>query len=750
MNNLLKNILALVASTTFVCSCTESELVSVGSTDIESREACVSISLNTTLPIEELGSRSIDSDEVDEGENYGGYIKDVYLVEYVNAPDGMMIGNPRYFSGEEEMESLSSLTLNLPTSSNVEYVLIAIANTHNPHMIDVLKTKDTLSKLRSYNQKFTKEEDGFQNNGDSSKDLLLNGYAIIKSTTSTIEMEMERNVVKLDFIIKVMNNSGVTIKSATLKNVPNVVTYANSYFGKSDLNIGVNGMCFDFSKEDISELTPITDSESKTWKLTYYIPQNCQGTNASTDTKFKNKNAPAHATYLEILGMKDDGSVLRYVFYPGENMTNDFNLRANHHYTLPITILNAGDPDVDLRIETIPKLNMLEDANSYIISYMGGGNDAQPTYSIPIQRANVFWQHSDESQYLLENETEWVAEVIWQDVNEDLFYFCDSDGNPQSSHFLYGKGHGAFTVKPKGGVTGNVLIGIRRKEFSGENEGYCWSWHLWITDYRPDPRVAAEEGVCRYPAGEGYMHRYGGNYWKTTLKGNFIMDRNYGAHVADHTKSGRITGLYYMFGKKDPIPEVTVYKYYVDNGVETLRAPKTGESALSKYSGSVRVNNLEYVIKHPNHYFGDSSWYSGTMGSGWIKGSWQSEDEKSIFDPCPPGWRIPESIEEFNYVKYIKYCKDGSDGGKYFYLDNDQINDDDIAYMPTTSILYPSPMKRHPNMTKQAYLMLTTGNVTTSYDCMVVSLTENSVSAALGGTNSGRAVNMRLISDYKN
>lgn len=746
MKNIVKFLFINLSAIAVLCSCSDSCIESVNQTDIVSREASVSLFLHTAPSIGELDTRSINSQDVDEGEGSLSYIKDVYLIEYVNAPDGIMIGNPRYFSGEKELNSLSSLTLNLPTSSEVEYVLIAIANTHNPNMIDILRTKDTLNKLRSYNHRFTKEEDGVQSNTDSSKDLLLNGYAIIKYNTSNVELNLERNVAKLDFIIKNMKNSGVTITSVTLKNVPNVITYANSYFGKSNLKIGVNGMCFDFTKEEINTSDLIIDTESETCKLSYYIPQNCQGTNASTDPKNKNRNAPAHATYLEILGNKSDGSVLRYVFYPGENMTNNFNIKANHHYMLPITILNAGDANLDSRIESIPKLEMLESANSYIISYIGDSINTQPSYSIPIGRANTFWDNTSESQYIIDEDTEWVAEVIWQDVKEDLFYFCDSEGQKQSSHFFNGSGPGSFTVMPKGGVTGNVIIGVRNKNFTGENEGYCWSWHLWITDYRPNPRVAVEEGVYRYKAGEGYMHRYGG--WKEAMNGNFIMDRNYGAHSPDPSKSGRIAGLYYMFGKKDPIPEVTVYKYYIDNEIEVLRAPQGSEPLLSKYSGLTRVNNLEYVIKHPNHYFGDSSWYSGSIGSGWIKGSWQSEDEKSIFDPCPPGWRIPDTIEEYGYAGYIKFCKDGVDNGNYFYLDNETSNEDDIAYMPTTSILYPNPMKRHPNMVKQAYLLLTSGNATTSYDCMIVTLGTNTISASKGGTNSGRAVNMRLISDY--
>ena len=82
-----------------------------------------------------------------------------------------------------------------------------------------------------------------------------------------------------------------------------------------------------------------------------YLLSNMQGIVASiTDQRQKNPdNAPANASYLLIRAVRGE-KVLAYYIYLGGNNTSDFNVRANCHYRLNISIL--GDNEVDTSISS--------------------------------------------------------------------------------------------------------------------------------------------------------------------------------------------------------------------------------------------------------------------------------------------------------------------------------------------------------------------------------------------------------------
>ena len=95
----------------------------------------------------------------------------------------------------------------------------------------------------------------------------------------------------------------------------------------------------------------IVGSSSQTLTGTFYMLPNLQGEVPSiTDQRDKGPaNAPADATFLRIRALRGS-KVLDYCVYPGGNSTSNFDIRANTHYTLDITI--HGDAEADVRIRT--------------------------------------------------------------------------------------------------------------------------------------------------------------------------------------------------------------------------------------------------------------------------------------------------------------------------------------------------------------------------------------------------------------
>jgi hypothetical protein len=354
--------------------------------------------------------------------------------------------------------------------------------------------------------------------------------------------------------------------------------------------------------------------------------------------------APGRATYVEIMavtaGAIEDGGgkPLRYRFYPGANMTNDFNIVPNFHYTLPIIFHTAG-AEQDSRVENLGQVQLAE-SNSYIINPLAGA--VQTTYGVPVFRINKFWDSVDgAAANVLAADTEWEAEVIWQDkAGEGLINFCESSGTVIDAGKYAGTGENNFYFSPKDqNAAGNVLIGVKKK---GATE-YLWSWHVWLTGYNPDITPSSwQENVYSYPVTGGAVHRYTGSVWSTNYTNKFIMDRNLGAVSAARQDSLVNTrGLYYQFGRKDPFPASSVLLYDGTGGA--LPRYHSNGDCISRVAGATAIKT---AVQRPNLFYqpGETDWVQSNPYTNhpWNNPAWHdSETGKSLFDPCPPGWMLP-------------------------------------------------------------------------------------------------------------
>ena len=147
---------------------------------------------------------------------------------------------------------------------------------------------------------------------------------------------------------------------------------------------------------------------------------------------------------------------------------------------------------------------------------------------------------------------------------------------------------------------GNALIAA--KNSSGE---ILWSWHIWLTD-QPQEQV--------YANGAGTL-----------------MDRNLGATSAT---PGDVCayGLFYQWGRKDPFRGASTV-------TGTSKAATTGSWPSPVSSNSTR-GTIEYSIKNPMTFITGNSTNHDWSYVGWDDSRWKSD--KTMYDPCPPGWRVPE------------------------------------------------------------------------------------------------------------
>ena len=166
---------------------------------------------------------------------------------------------------------------------------------------------------------------------------------------------------------------------------------------------------------------------------------------------------------------------------------------------------------------------------------------------------------------------------------------------------------------------GNAVIAA--KDASGN---ILWSWHIWFTDE---------------PQGQEYYNNAG-----------TMMDRNLGATSATPGDVGAL-GLLYQWGRKDPFLGSSSIHY---DTMAEAESTITWPSAVSSNSSN---GTIAYAISNPTTFITYNSsnydWYytgsSSTDNTRWTT----SETSKSIYDPCPVGWRVPDGGENGVWSKAL-------------------------------------------------------------------------------------------------
>ena len=116
-----------------------------------------------------------------------------------------------------------------------------------------------------------------------------------------------------------------------------------------------------------------------------------------------------------------------------------------------------------------------------------------------------------------------------------------------------------------------------------------------------------------------------------------MMDRNLGATSATPSDVGAL-GLLYQWGRKDPFLGSSSISDEIE-AKSTIAWPSAVESDSSH-------GTIDYATANPTTfitcYLGNSDWYypgdSSTDNTRWTT----SSSDKSIYDPCPAGWRVPD------------------------------------------------------------------------------------------------------------
>ena len=199
---------------------------------------------------------------------------------------------------------------------------------------------------------------------------------------------------------------------------------------------------------------------------------------------------------------------------------------------------------------------------------------------------------------------------------------------------------------------GNALIAA--KDASGN---ILWSWHIWVCNGWDPVKTA---------------HTYYNN-------AGVVMDRNLGATSAT-PRDVEAFGLLYQWGRKDP--------FLGWNGVEQRGVVASTLNWPAIVYSDAQTGTIDYSIANPTTFIAtvedNFDWYyTGIHDTDNTR--WQAE--KTIYDPCPAGWKVPEGLSPNDHgvwwnalgkqfvVLEMEYGNQGSNLAKYF-------GDDDPIWYP--------------------------------------------------------------------
>ncbi len=288
--------------------------------------------------------------------------------------------------------------------------------------------------------------------------------------------------------------------------------------------------------------------------------------------------------------------------------------------------------------ETSAQLDAEGHSNCYIVSYPGTytfnvnipGNGQLPfnaTYGnlkLAVNENGKFFEASEATDY----------EVNWLWASGTSFEAANGKVEDVVTVSLNGES-GVLVVKPQAtNLSGNLVVALTKKN----STDIIWSWHIWF--------------------GAPKAQHYNFPNTRPSIPINnedwYMLDRNIGAESAELGTTDSY-GLYYQLGRKDPIANPDEW----GNTYKNTTKFGTDEAAWKSASYTYKQ-----AYTHPMHLTTNT-----TQDSGWYTYAWATSDQpatansKTLFDPCPLGYKLPLTREwdnlknnEFEYADPASIC----------------------------------------------------------------------------------------------
>ena len=634
--------LGMLLAITAVCSSCQPEVEGMKDAE-ENLPATIRLEVRGEEPMD-IATRTVDESAVG----------DLHILVYNSA--GELIGQ-KYHTG--------SPTVTVNTRSATGCTIYAVANTGKA---DLFKGYDIHKESYLKSMVYSITDWGDLTHGTN---LPMTGSlknVDIKAGTQSLSAKLilTRMVAKVALNIKVEASSGITITNYSVKNIP-----SRSYYIPRASEDAVQTTTAAHWKES----GVITTSGATSASKTFYMFENRRGTKATISAQ-KDKtaaNAPDKATYVVVHGLVGAVAVT-WTVYLGENNTSDFNIKRNGNYRYDITLKATFDGygmASDSRV--IVGVDLSEDgcANCYLAATDNAWYNFNATVRGNGETGDYAAQQYGSGISLMPSKVTGSTDAVTipkNQIKDAILVWETNSGIIASLKWDNSSGYVKFKT---GTAKGNALIAVRNS-----SDQILWSWHIWrtdgvnLTELNKSHVLKIKTNTKR----EWYANAFPDETVKKIAMRErelVLMECKLGA-LLDKTNSSLTfagnTGAFnlsYQFGRKDPFPlnDVNLSKtdaFYL-NAVEATT------------TGSTIQNNLDYSIQHPGVFIKGDNWINNaTLNSNqwkvsnclWgdnntAKGSsnstnpppctildpapWGTENEsgkKTIYDPCPAGWRV--------------------------------------------------------------------------------------------------------------
>lgn len=323
---------------------------------------------------------------------------------------------------------------------------------------------------------------------------------------------------------------------------------------------------------------------------------------------------------------------------------------------------NAYDP-----VDEIFQLDEEDPANTYIVTSPGtyrftaniAGNGVLP-YKTTFEELGIGAQLIDDNKHY-DIDWLWASGDVFNGRNiEDVF---TAEYNSAEKSIYFTLHDGLYNA------TGNVVLALYEKMSENDDSvnHIVWSWHIWFAEPH-------------------YSHfRFANTRASIALNNEewHMLDRNLGAE-ADGL-SYRAFGCYYQVGRKDPfigpnLANISGYNYlgpnwlwWSDDWARLSTLQNTAKfGVLAEWKSNVSDGSISgyddvetYRHRYPmwliardfNHAHLDRNKYA------WVHTDGQADfNTKTLFDPCPPGYKLPTTREwdnfknnEFEYTNPVAF-----------------------------------------------------------------------------------------------
>lgn len=437
--------------------------------------------------------------------------------------------------------------------------------------------------------KYQYSRDGMVNNIPMTAQKEVN----ILASVTLPALQVERVAAKISYSITVDDavSGSIKLRSVQFMSVPKTSVLLS--IGDASTNKG-----------DYYDDTLIETNNTKTYSSTYYMFENCQGTfeNITSPTDKAPENAPACATYMRILADGTD-KLLEYIVYLGENSTTNFDVRRNTKHDMNLYI--KGENEIDNRVSVYDGLYFGK-SNCQICTGKEISFDVSP-YRTSYSKNFIYTNVYAGKEYELTS-----AKLIWQGTNNLITSSSIKDN--------------VLTIRTSG-AKGNAVVAV-----CDATGTVRWSFHIWCTGGEVPRSIQCE------------------NYAKARF---YVMDRNLGALSISPANFRDAGGLLYQWGRKDPFPGRNEDNIYTptQSGTFIKVFPAIDKSKIATFEDLLlhfASNPATYIRKDAKGYddlrclglWGDPDGTNSIYNTDVY--TWSSK--KSIYDPCPEGYRVANSF----------------------------------------------------------------------------------------------------------